>query len=78
MPVISRFSFKTATFSRFLKKAIATSNFINEDYNGKFESEFIFSMLKETIKTVFLQSHWKVNDEIVNILEQFHLYRFPS
>ena len=34
-----------------------TSYFINEDYNGKFESEFIFSMLKETIETVFLQSH---------------------
>ena len=36
MSVLFRRSFKTAIFSRFLKVAIATSNFMNEVYNGGF------------------------------------------
>ena len=50
--VLFRCSFKTAIFSRFLKVAIATSNFMNEVYNGGFAPEFSVSMLKETIALV--------------------------
>ena len=52
MSVLFRRSFKTAIFSRFLKVAIATSNFMNEVYNGRFAPEFSVSMLKETIALV--------------------------
>ena len=34
--ILFRRSFKTAIFSRFLKVAIATSNFMKEVYNGEF------------------------------------------
>ena len=50
--VLFRRSFKTAIFTRFLKVAIATSNFMNEVYNGGFAPEFSVSMLKETIALV--------------------------
>ena len=53
MSVLFRRSFKTATFSRFLKVAIATSNFMNEVYNGGFAPEFSVSMLKGTIALVW-------------------------
>ena len=49
MSVLFRRLFSTATFSRFSKVAIATSNFMNESYNGGFAPEFSVSMLKETI-----------------------------
>ena len=39
-------------FSRFLKVAIATSNFMNEVYNGGFSPVFSVSMLKEIITLV--------------------------
>ena len=52
MSVLSRCSFKTAIFSRFLKVDIATSNFMNEVYNGGFVPEFSVSMLKETLVLV--------------------------
>ena len=39
-------------FSRFLKVAIAKSNFLNEVYNGGFAPEFSALMLKETIALV--------------------------
>ena len=42
----------TAIFSRFSKVAIATSDFMNEVYNGGFSPEFSVSMLKETIALV--------------------------
>ena len=48
-----RHSFKTAIFSRFLKVAIATSNFTNEVYNGRFEPEFSVSVLKKNIALVW-------------------------
>ena len=41
MSVLFRRSFKTAIFSRFLKVAIATSNFMNEVYNGGFFIVFV-------------------------------------
>ena len=41
------------TFSRFLKVAIATSNFMNEVYNGGFSPEFSVSLLKENIALVW-------------------------
>ena len=44
--------FRTAIFSRFSQVAIATSNFMNEFYNGGFTPEFSVSMLKETIALV--------------------------
>ena len=44
---------QTAISSRFLKVAIATSNFMNEVYNGRFAPEFSVSMLKETIALVW-------------------------
>ena len=50
MSVSFRRSFKTFICSRILKVAIATSKFMNEVYNGRFASEFKFSMLKETIE----------------------------
>ena len=53
MFVLFRRSFKTAMFSRFLKLAIATWNFMNEVYNGGFVPEFSASMLKETIALVW-------------------------
>ena len=52
MSVLFRGSFRTVVFSRFLKVAIVTSNFINKLYNGKFAPEFSVSMLKETIALV--------------------------
>ena len=52
MSVLFRRSFKTALFDRFLKVSIATSNFMNEVYNGRFAPVFSFSMLKETIALV--------------------------
>ena len=43
--------------------AIATSNFMNEFYNGVFAPEFSVSMLKETIALVwdyvFEREEWK-------------------
>ena len=42
----------SAIFSRSFKVAIATSNFMNEVYNGGFAPEFNVSMLKETIVLV--------------------------
>ena len=52
MSVLFRRSFKTAIFSRFLKLAIARSNFTNEFYNGGFGPEFSVSVLKETFALV--------------------------
>ena len=52
MSVLFRRLFRTAIFSRFSKVAIATSNFMNEFYNGRFAPEFSVSMLKETIALV--------------------------
>ena len=53
MSVLFRRSFKTVIFSRFLKVAIATSNFIHEAYNGGFAPDFSVSILKETIALVW-------------------------
>ena len=53
MSVLFRRSFNTAIFCRFLKMAIATSNFMNDVYNGGFLPEFNVSMLKETIALVW-------------------------
>ena len=52
MSVLFRRFFKTAIFSRFLKVAIATSNFMNELYNGGCVPQFSVSKLKETIALV--------------------------
>ena len=52
MSVLFRLSFNSAIFSRSFKVAIATSNFMNEVYNGGFAPEFSVSMLKETIALV--------------------------
>ena len=52
MFILFRRSFKTAIFSRFLKVAIVTSNFMNEVYNGGFPPVFYVSMSKETIALV--------------------------
>ena len=41
MAVLFGHSSKTAMFSRFLKVAIATSNWMNEVYNGGFSPEII-------------------------------------
>ena len=43
---------KTAIFSTFLKVALATSNFMNGDYNSQFMAEISVSMLKEIIALV--------------------------
>ena len=50
--VLYRRSFQTAMFSRFLKVAIATSNFKNQVYNCGFAPEFSVLMLKEIIALV--------------------------
>ena len=52
MSVTFRHSLITAIFSRFLKVAIATSDIMNEVYNGGFAPEFSVSMLKETIALI--------------------------
>ena len=52
MSILFKCSFKNAIFRRFLKVAIATSNFMNKTYNGRFAPEFSVSTLKETIKLV--------------------------
>ena len=52
MSVLFRHSLKTAIFSRYLKVVIATSNFMNEIYNGGFAPDFSVSILKETIALV--------------------------
>ena len=53
MSVLFRDSSKTAMLSRLLMVAIATSNFMNEVYNGRFSPEFSVSMLKEIIMLVW-------------------------
>ena len=52
MSLSFRCTFRTTIFSRSFKVAIATSNFMNEVYNGGFAPEFSVSMLKETIVLV--------------------------
>ena len=52
MSVLFRRFFKAAIFSRYLKVAIATSNFMKEVYHGRFGPESSVSMLKETIALV--------------------------
>ena len=52
MSVLFRRLFRTAIFSRFSKVAIATSNFMNEFYNGGFLPEFSISLFKEIIALV--------------------------
>ena len=63
MSDLFRRSFRSAIFTRFSKMAIATSNFMNEFYNGVFVPEFSVSMLKETIALVwdyvFEREEWK-------------------
>ena len=53
MSVFFKCSFRSAIFSMFSKVAIATSNLMNEFYNGGFAPEFSVSMLKETITQVW-------------------------
>ena len=52
MSVLCRRSLKTVIFSRFLKVAIATLNFMNEIYDGGFAPEFSVLMLKESMALV--------------------------
>ena len=52
MSVLFRHFSKIAMLSRFLKAATATSNVMNEVYNGAFWAEFSVSMLKEIIAIV--------------------------
>ena len=52
MSVLFRRFFNSGLFRRSFKVAIATSNFMNEVYNGGFAPEFSVSMLKETIALV--------------------------
>ena len=52
MSAFFRRSSKTAMLSRFLKVAMAMSNFMNEVYNGRFLPEFSILMLKEIITLV--------------------------
>ena len=52
MSVLFRRSLKTVIFSRFLKVAIATLNFMNEIYDGGFAPEFSVLMLKESMALV--------------------------
>ena len=52
MSALFRRSIKTTIVSRFLKVAIATSNFMNEVFNGGFAPEFNVSMSKKTIAVV--------------------------
>ena len=61
MSVLLRHSSKTAMFSKFLKVAKATSNFMNEVYNGGFLPEFSVLMLKEIIALVwdYVYETWK-------------------
>ena len=53
MSILFRRSFKTAILSRFLKVTIATSNFMNKVYNGRFATESSISILKKTISLVW-------------------------
>ena len=52
MSVLFRRLFRTAIFRRFSEVAIATSNFMNEFYNGGFLPEFSISLFKEIIALV--------------------------
>ena len=52
MSVLFRRSLKTVIFSRFLKVAIATLNFMNEIYDGGLAPEFSVLMLKESMALV--------------------------
>ena len=52
MYVLFRRSSKTAMFSSFLKVTIATSDFMDEVYNGGFSPEFSVSMLTVNIALV--------------------------
>ena len=51
MSILFRHFFKTAIL-RFLKTAIAASDFMKEVYNGGFASKFSVAMLKKTIALV--------------------------
>ena len=52
--------------SKFLKVPIATSNFINEVYNGGFSPDCSVSMLKEIITLVWEYVHetWKIKAKL--------------
>ena len=52
MSILFRHFSKTERFSRFLKVAVATSNFMKEVYNGRFLPEFSVSIIKEIIALV--------------------------
>ena len=52
MSAIFRHSSKISMLSRFAKVATATSNFMNEIYNGIFSPEFSVSLLKEIVALV--------------------------
>ena len=52
MFVLFRSSSKTVVFSRFLKMAVAKSDFMNEDYNCGFVQKLSVSILKEIIPLV--------------------------
>ena len=57
MSVLFTCSPKAAMFSRFLKIAIAMSNFMNEVYNSEFLPKFSVSILKEIIALVWDSVH---------------------
>ena len=52
MSVLFRCSSKTGMLSRYLKVAIATTNVMNEVYNGGFLPEFSVSMSKESMALI--------------------------
>ena len=52
MSVLFVGSSKTAMLRRFVKVAIATSNFMIDVYNGEFSPEFTVLMLREIIALV--------------------------
>ena len=53
MSVLFGHDSKIAIFSRFLKVAIATSNFMNKVYNREYSPRFSISMLKKIISLVW-------------------------
>ena len=55
--------FKTAMFSRFLKVAIPTSNFMNKVYNGGFSPEHSILMLKEILIYFEHIAYWEQSEQ---------------
>ena len=70
MSLLFRHSSKTAMLRRFLKLAIAASDFMNEVYNGGLLPELSISMLKDII-SLFWDYVWETLKKKTKLAEKY-------